>query len=209
MLKVLLLCFLVSFSCHAQETSNWILAKEQNTVRVYTRTMPNSNYQAFKGKVSITGDLSELLSFIKEPKNCPNWQYRCLYKLPLNKNYSYQLNHLPWPLSNRYTVMKSDEFFNTQTHIYMINLKNIHRRLLAKHIKNQLPDEGNTVQMRIADGYWKLDASHAPRIDITYQMHGDPAGIIPASLANLGVINAAFVSLDNLRRHFALKSMKE
>jgi hypothetical protein len=51
--------------------------------------------------------------------------------------------------------------------------------------------------MRTSDGYWKFDLKHAPVIHITHQMHGDPAG-----LANLGGVNAAFVSLDNLRMHF-------
>jgi len=206
MLRLLLLSFFVTLPCYAQEASNWALAKEKNTVRVYTRTIPDSDYKEFKGEVSINANLSDVLTFIKEPNLCPDWQYKCIYKLRLNKDYIYKLSNLPWPLNNRYTVMKSDEFFNAKTQIYTINLKNIRRDLLAENIKNLLPDKGSTVQMRTSDGYWKFDLSHAPNIQITHQMHGDPAGVIPAGLANLGVINAAYVSLDNLRMHFALKT---
>ena len=209
MLRLLLLCFFVTFPCYAQEASNWALVKEQNTVRVYTRTIPNSNYKEFKGEVSINANLSDVLTFIKEPKLCPDWQYKCIYKLRLNKNYIYKLSNLPWPLNDRYTVMKSEEFFDSETKTHTINLKNIRRNLLAENIKNLLPDEGSTVQMRTSDGYWKFDLSHAPNIQITHKMHGDPAGVIPAGLANLGVINAAFVSLDNLRMHFSLKANKK
>ncbi len=204
MLKLLLLSLFISFPCYAQEPSDWMLAKEKNGITVYTRTLPNSDYKEFKGEVNITANLAELLTFIKEPKNCPDWQYKCIYQLQLTDGYIYKLSNLPWPLNNRYTVMYSDEKFNLQTQIHTLKLKNIPRDLLPENIKKQLPAEGNTVQMRTSDGYWKLDLSHAPNIHITHQMHGDPAGVIPASLANLGVINAAFVSLDNLRRKFVL-----
>lgn len=208
MLKLLLLSFFINFPCYAQDTSDWILAKEKNGVTVYTRTLSHSDYKEFKGKVNITANLAELLSFIKEPKNCPNWQYKCIYQLQLTEGYIYKLSNLPWPLNDRYTVMQSDESFNAQTQIHTLTLKNIPRNLLPENIKNQLPEEGNTLQMRTSDGYWKFDLSHAPNIHITHQMHGDPAGVIPASLANLGVINAAFVSLDNLRYHFALEHQR-
>ena len=88
--------------------------------------------------------------------------------------------------------------------VHTITLKNIRRDLLPKVIKKQLPEEGNTLQMRTSDGYWKFNLNQAPLIHITHQIHGDPAGIIPASLANLGVINAAFVSLNNLKKQFEM-----
>lgn len=203
MLKLVLLSFFINFSCHAQATSAWVLAKEKKGITVYTRTLANSNYKEFKAEVNISANLTDVLHFIKDPKRCPAWQYKCIYKLQLSEGYIYKLSNLPWPLNDRYTVMQSDESFNTKTKIHTLNLKNIRRDLLAEKIKTQLPAEGNTVQMRTSDGYWKFDVSDAPNIHITHQMHGDPAGIIPAGLANLGVINAAFVSLSNLKKHFS------
>jgi len=202
MLKLLLLSFFINFSCYAQGASNWALVKEKKGITVYTRTLAHSNYKEFKGEVTITASLAELLAFIKEPTACPDWQYKCMYQLQLSEGYIYRLSNLPWPLSDRYTVMQSDESFNAQNQIHTLNLKNIPRDLLPENIKKHLPEEGNTLQMRTSDGYWKFDLSDTPNIHITHQMHGDPAGVIPASLANLGVINAAFVSLDNLRRQF-------
>lgn len=209
MLRLLLLSFFICFSSYAQETSNWVLAKEKNAIRVYTRTIPNSDYKEFKAEVKITANLNDVLTFIKQPELCPDWQYKCIHKLRLNKSYIYKLSNLPWPLNDRYTVMKSEEFFNSKTKVHTINLNNIRRDLLPEIIKQQLPSEGNTVQMRTSDGYWRFDLNHAPEIYITHQMHGDPAGVIPAGLANLGVINAAFVSLDNLKMHFSLNSRKK
>jgi hypothetical protein len=73
--------------------------------------------------------LGGVTSVIKEPALCPKWQYKCIYKLRLTKNYIYKLSNLPWPLNDRYTVMKSEEFFNAETKTHTINLKNIRRDL--------------------------------------------------------------------------------
>jgi len=206
MLKSLLiyLTFFLSFNADAQKKSAWILAKQKNGITVYTRTIANSHYKEFKAEVKIKAQLSDLLNFIKKSEYCPEWQYKCLYQLQISDNYLYKLSNLPWPLKDRYTIMKSTESFDAKTKIHTITLKNIHRQLLPKAIKEQIPKEGNTLQMRTSDGYWKFDSNQAPLIHITHQMHGDPAGIIPASLANLGVINAAFVTLNNLKKHFEM-----
>jgi len=206
MLKLLLigLTLCLSFHANAQKTSTWLLAKKENGITVYTRQIANSSYKEFKAEVKIKAQLSDLLNFIKKPEYCPEWQYKCIYKLQISDHYTYKLSNLPWPLKNRYTVMKSAESFDEKTNVHTITLKNIRRELLPKAIKNQLPKEGNTLQMGTSDGYWKFDLSQAPLIHITHQMHGDPAGIIPASLANLGVINAAFVSLNNLKKQFEM-----
>jgi len=206
MLKSLLigLTLYLSFNVYAQKASAWILAKQENGIIVYTRTIANSNYKEFKAKVKIKAQLSDLLNFIKKPEYCPEWQYKCIYQLQISDQYIYKLSNLPWPLKDRYTIMKSTESFDAKANIHTIILKNIRRDLLPKAIKNQLPKEGNTLQMHTSDGYWKFDLNQAPLIHITHQMHGDPAGIIPASLANLGVINAAFVSLNNLKKQFEM-----
>lgn len=183
----------------AQENpSAWSLVKNDNGIKVYTRTLEHSDYKEFKALVSLDTDLKTLLKFITDADNCTNWQYRCLQKINLSDNYLYKLSHLPWPLSDRYTVMQSQGHLNPQNNIYTLNLKNIPREQLPAHILKQLPDEHDTVQMRNSDGYWQFQLD-APTINITYQMHGDPAGSLPADFANLGVINAAYVTLSNLK----------
>ena len=122
--------------------------------------------------------------------------------LNLSNGYIYKLSSLPWPLSDRYTVMQSQIHHDQQQSIYTLQLKNIERAQLSKHILAQLPVEDNTVQMRYSDGYWQFKVDNSSTIHITYQMHGDPAGVIPSVLANQGVTNAAFVTLSNLKKHF-------
>ena len=120
----------------------------------------------------------------------------------MSNGYIYKLSNLPWPLSDRYTVMQSQMHYDQHNNIYKLQLKNIERKQLSQQILAQLPTEDDTVQMRYSDGFWQFKVDTPPVIHITYQMHGDPAGAIPALLANQGVTNAAFVTLSNLKKHF-------
>jgi hypothetical protein len=183
--------------------SAWLLAKEQQGIKVYTRIIADSKFKEFKGEVEINSSIDSLLSFINNAAYCPKWRYKCIKMLTLSDGYIYKLSNLPWPLNDRYTVMSSQLLVNAAHTIYTLQLKNIKRDQLPQHILAQLPATGSTVQMRSSDGYWQFKLSSPTRTHITYQMHGDPAGVLPAALANQGVTNAAFITLLNLKKHFA------
>ena len=153
--------------------------------------------------MDINANIDELLTFIKDGKHCASWRYKCIKMLNLSNDYIYKLSNLPWPFSNRYTVMKSKTSFDQQNNSYTIQLINIKHSLLPQHIQAQLPETKNTVQMRYSDGYWQfiLDPLHN-NIHIIYQMHGDAGVTLPSDWTELGIINSAFISLNNLKKHF-------
>ncbi len=207
-IKPVLLLLFISF-CHLTQANDldaaplsWHLVKDDNDIKVYLRSLPYSEYQAFRGELQLNTDLEQLLAFINNASFCPAWRYKCIKMLNLSDSYIYKLSSLPWPLNNRYTVMQSRGQFNKNNNIYTVHLKNIDRRQLPVHIQAQLPEQGNTVQMRYSDGFWQFNIIDNTTIKIIYQMHGDPAGVIPAALANQGITNAAFITLSNLKKHF-------
>ena len=201
---LLLFIFFTSTSpLNAEEKpQNWQLVKDENGIKVYTRTLAHSDYKEFRGEMDVEAKLDALLTFIKNADRCPNWQYKCIKALTLSNGYIYKLSNLPWPLSDRYTVMQTQMHYDKQDKTYTLHLKNIERGKLSQQILAQLPVENDTVQMRYSDGYWQFKIDSPSIIHITYQMHGDPAGVIPVVLANQGVTNAAFVTLSNLKNHF-------
>ncbi len=184
-------------------TPLWQLVKNEQGIKVYTRKVAHSQFKAFKGEITLNTSITTLLDFINNAEQCPKWRYKCIKMLHLSDGYLYKLSHLPWPLSNRYTVMHSQLHINAAQNIYTLSLKNIPRKQLPRAILAQLPAPGRTIQMRYSDGYWRFKLKASGDIHITYQMHGDPAGALPAALANQGVTNAAFITLLNLKKHFA------
>ncbi|MCF7971306.1 MAG: hypothetical protein K9L22_09110, partial [Methylococcaceae bacterium] len=199
-LFALLILFGTIHTLKAEETmSPWNLVKDEAGIKVYTRTLAHSDYQEFKGIISLETKLDTLLKLINNAERCPDWQYKCIKMLTLSDGYLYKLSDLPWPLTDRYTVMQSQGHFNQTQNSYTLSLKNIARDKLPQAILQQLPAELDSVQMRTSDGYWHFQLNNTGTIHITHQMHGDPAGSLPANLANLGVTNAAYVTLSKLR----------
>lgn len=198
----LLLFFFISPAIAADDPHRWKLVKHEDGIKVSTRTLSHSNYKQFRGEMDFNGNMGQLLDFISDPERCPDWRYKCIKMLQLSDGYIYKLSNLPWPLNDRYTVMQSQLEYDQQNNSYTLTLKNIKRELLPAHIQAELPEPGNTVQMRYSDGFWQLKLNANASIHITYQMHGDPAGVIPAALANQGVTNAALITLGNLKKHF-------
>lgn len=199
----LLLYFFLSPLAALDHQQGWKLAKQENGIKVYTRTLANSDYPEFRGEMNINANIDELLTFINDGKHCSTWRYKCIKMLNLSDGYIYRLSTLPWPFSNRYTVMKSQTRFNQQNNSYTIELTNIKRSKLPQHIQRQLPEPGDTVQMRYSDGYWQFKLSPAQHtIHITYQMHGDADAALPSELTQLGIINSAFITLSNLKKYF-------
>ena len=201
------LCLLLFFAGSLQQATahqhSWKLVKQENDIQVYTRSLANSDYKEFRAELDINADIKELLAFIKNASYCPSWRYKCLKMLNLSDGYIYKLSSLPWPFSNRYTVMSSNTEFDQESNSYTIQLKNIQRHRLPKNIQHQLPDAEDTQQMRYADGYWKFQVEPNNAVHIRYQMHGDAGAKLPSELTRRGIVNAAFVTLSNLKRHFA------
>jgi len=203
-LKVSLLLFFFTSPLAALENKHdWELVKHKNGIKVYTRVLMNSDYPEFRGEMAIKANISELLAFINDAEHCPAWRYKCIKMLNLSDNYIYKLSTLPWPFRNRYTVMQSETYYDKQNNSYTIKLKNIKRSQLPLHILAQLPEQEDTVQMRYSDGYWQLKpTSTKSTTHITYQMHGDADVALPSGWAQLGIINSAFMTLSNLKKHF-------
>ncbi len=205
--SLLLLYFMANAVSALEDESNWKLAKQANDITVYTRTLAYSAYAEYRGEMSINANIDSLLAFINNDNNCSSWRYKCIKMLNLTDNYIYKLISLPWPFSDRYTVMKSTTRFNQQANSYTIHLKNIPRAQLAQTIQAQLPEQKDTVQMRFSDGYWQFKLAPTGNIiHIIYQMHGDADAALPSELTRLGIVNAAFITLSNLKKHFTQTS---
>lgn len=203
-IKILLLFLIFINSATAVDNKQgWELVKQENGIKVYTRTLANSYYKEFRGEININADINELMAYINDASHCADWRYKCIKMLNLSDGYIYKLSNLPWPFRNRYTVMKSETHYDKQDNSYTVHLKNIPRVALPEHIKAQLPAAENTVQMRYSDGYWRFKpVPNETKVHIIYQMHGDADAPLPTELTRRGIINSAFMTLSNLKKHF-------
>jgi hypothetical protein len=186
-----LIVLLLRISASAQE--DWKLVKEEVGIKVYTKTETGSEYKAFKGEMEINCKIENVVEVLKNMDSINSWVVNCegikLLKTEDNDLYYYIETALPWP-------------FNHRDMVYRFQYKEVNSeqvRVIVTGIPDYIPPRKGIVRMVKTDGYWLLTSTDTSRTTITYQMHVEPGGLIPAWLANTFITNVPFSTFKELR----------
>jgi hypothetical protein len=115
-----------------------------------------------------------------------------------NEQVHYMENSAPWPVSNRDGVYRFS-FGHTEEG----GSRAVIVRVQA--VPDYIPARKGKVRVPRSDGFWKVGPT-ATGVRVTYQMHADPGGSIPAWMANSASVSSPFNTLKNLRAYLQLSS---
>jgi hypothetical protein len=181
----------LTFGASAQE--KWNLVKEKAGIRVYTKTESGSEYKAFKAEMQASCKIENIIEVIKNMNTVNSWVVNCkgveLLKTEDNDQYCYIETALPWPFENRDMVY----------HFQFIEINSEQVRVIVTGIPEYIQQREGIIRMVKTNGYWLLTSVDAYKTDITYQMHVEPGGLIPAWLANPFIQNVPFSTFKELR----------
>jgi hypothetical protein len=182
---------MISGSLFAQD--DWELKKDKSGIKVYTKEVADNPLKKSKATVSFAATVDEVKAVIFDYDRYTEWTPRCISAEKVREEngaiISYSLSDSPWPVSNRDLVLKNEvkERPDGTVFIYMTAVDD--------------PDvhpESSAVRMTFFEGFYKI----SPRgndVQITYEALLDPAGSIPAWMANMAVVDTPFDLLDELR----------
>src|SRR3954471_14522676 len=96
--------FLVTIAGFSQ--TQWELAKEKNSIKVFTSKDGTSKFKAIKVEAVLTGTLDKLVKILLDATNNKEWIYNTKESYPLKKvspveTISYTQTSVPWPASDR------------------------------------------------------------------------------------------------------------
>lgn len=186
-----ILLLLVTHSAAAQ--GNWNLVKDEAGIKVYTRTESGSKYKAFKAEMQVNCKIENIVEVLKNTASINKWVVNCkgvkLLKTEDNDQYYYIETSLPLPFENRDMVY----------HFQYIETNSRQVRVIVAGIPEYIQPEEGIVRMVKADGYWLLTLVDTNKTAVTYQMHVEPGGLIPAWLANPFIKNVPFSTFKELR----------
>lgn len=194
---ILFVSFLFSNQTQAQE---WKLRKQKSGIEIYTRSVEGSSFDEFKGITTLANtSVEEVLDVILDVDNYIHLFPDCINaKILEQKGKYYDIHYIslkaPWPVQNRDAVYES-----TTT----ISENNKYARVDLKPLGQYLEQKKGFVRMYKGSGFWELKEISANIIQITYQFHGDPAGKIPAWLANSSVVSNPFHTFINLNNRLS------
>lgn len=172
---------------------SWRLASDEDGIQVYLRQVPDSNYQSFRGVAVIKADVRTLSDLQENLRVACKWLYACadmrLLTVKDDTTWVYLTTALPWPAATRDMVLR---------------------------VRTERPDDGSLIrhldavpgmverqpgQIRVTQlqGLWKMVPRGERETEVTYELQAEPAGDIPAWLANRFVIDAPAITLRTLR----------
>ncbi|MFE8069446.1 START domain-containing protein [Marinobacteraceae bacterium S3BR75-40.1] len=195
-------CWLLAwsaFAVFAEVTGDdgWTLRKEEDGIRVYTREVPGSEFQAFRGETVLDTRLSTLVAVHTDVAYVKDWLQDCTHSELIGKfdpkgYFAYFRTEAPWPVSDRDYVLRYE--FEQDPESLAVELR--FRSEVAMR-----PETDDCVRITELEGFWKMTPREDGAIDVVYQVtRADPAGSLPSWLANAFVVDQPFNTLKRLRR---------
>ncbi len=192
----LLLASMIFINVNTSVNTDWKLRREEAGVKIYTRNVAGSPFEEFRGEVtithtSLTGVLDVIMDVKNYPKNFPN----CGSAQVLVQNSKYDDIHYitiktPWPVTDRDAIYEAATSFSQDG-------KHAHVTLTPRGDFKE--ENKNFIRVHNGSGFWDLEEIAPNTVQVVYQFHADPAGEIPAWIANSVIVINPLKTLESLR----------
>lgn len=186
-----LLCWLLLFAL-ASEAQEWTLAKHENGVEVYSRTLANNLLQ-IKALTTVKGNHQAFLSLVGDVEHCNTWIANCT-KIEIieaskqNTSVVHSFFNAPWPIKDRDMVTRN-------THVKQDQRLNI----FIEDVGQQYPTQPKYVRMTDVSGKWQLVEMADGSMSVSYVGSGNPSGNLPDWLARRVLLDSTFKTFSQLK----------
>jgi START domain len=189
---LLMACLCGALQASAQP---WELKKEEDGIRIYTRTADNSRFNEVKVETIVSGKLSSLAALILDIGSYPNWSFNTektsvLKRVGPAELYYYSLIHSPWPASDRDLAVHLHISQDSSTRTMYIH---------ATGIPGYIPEKKGIVRVPVSIERWVVTPLPGDRIRINYELQVDPGASAPAWLINLLSTKGPFETFCHIR----------
>ena len=190
--SIALVALLGSVHVSAQAES-WVVAKDEEGIKVSLSEVAGSKYKAYRGETVIKASVAKLRAMQEDVAGACTWIHECktqkLLKHQGDQTWTYTQFNTPWPVTPRDSVL----------HITTVDGSDgsITRNLAGA--ANYVPEEKGFVRVAQVEGFWKMVPQGANQTQVIYQVHTEPGGSVPSWLANKFVVDAPFNTLKALR----------
>lgn len=185
--------------------SEWKLRKDNNGIKIFTRSIEGSDFDSFRGEVTLNTTLSTLMAVHADVAYVKEWLKGCesaelLSEISAEGYYAYFKTDSPWPVKDRDYALK-----------YTINQDATDHSLTLSFTTavGLVPESDDCVRITKLNGFWKMTplmaAPNKPQVKVVYQVNADPGGTVPAWLANSFVVDQPYHSLKQLKHRVTLE----
>lgn len=194
--KPLLLIILIHTSLLCLAQNKWVLTKDQDGIKVYTRLLSTGKFKEVKVNFELNATENQLVSVLQDIPNHKDWSYGTKHTYLISKTGKDTLIYysevaLPWPLSNRDLVIELS--FKKDSVNNMLHVR-------AKSIPGIVPVKSGLVRVPSSLASWEITVLSPHLLKIEYILSADPGGALPAWLVNLSASVGPYNSFTKLRK---------
>lgn len=172
----------------------WRLARDEQGIRIYLRTVPGSAYQAYRGEMEVAASIAAIRALHEDVSGSCRWVHACRSMRLLDYTgdlaWTYTRIAMPWPVRDRDLVLR-------------VRSETRPDGELIRHLQadaGRLPEQADALRVQQLQGEWRLQPLANGHTRVIYQVQTEPGGQVPAWLANSFVLDAPFNTLQALRR---------
>ena len=193
-LMVFVFFVLSAMGLHAEEP--WKLAKEAEGIKVFTRSVPGSSADEFKGIAEIDAPVEVIVEVFKDIPSFTQWYGFCkeiklLKHDSENHRVMYFVLKTMGPVKDRDLVMEAFDKFDKQAGTNTIAISALKEELV--------PIQDKYVRMTDLNATYSMNRIDQDRAHVVYTVKADPAGYIPAFISNIIQKDQPFLTLKGLR----------
>ena len=177
----------------AQVSESWVLQNNSDSIEVYTKFNPGSEYKSIRIVAYLRCSFTTLLAQMKDVDSHTLWVSHCVDSKKLatlgdTGMIYYEYYNFPWPASDRDVVVHVN-----------IHYDPVHKMMMVTQegIPSYIPQKKGVVRVPNYHGSWKFIEEQDGLIHGEYTASLEPGGDIPAWFINLF---AAYGPYDTIKK---------
>jgi len=197
------LCLLVLVTVTLQAAEGWSIARDENGIRIQTREFPGHALKQQRGEMVIRSTPAALVALIMDVAACGEWVDRCQKsellsapgQLPVRVH---TVIRLPWPFAAR------DVVFDATIRRFPAAIPGsgdatAATEIVVHDVADAVAPDAQKVRMPELTGRWLFTPLTDDAVRVEYEVRADPGGYLPAWVANLAAVGAAYRTLERMR----------
>ena len=176
--------------------ADWEIQRDQEGIKVWTKDYPNSNFKQFKATCHIDASMENVVALFQDIEKLNKWYDRIestvIIKEISHQEAIYSIDFdLPWPVTNRITAVKS--IIDYEPNSGEVKVITTYEANIAT------PDDGDLLVTDISSD-WILTPNPNGGVDALHLGYMDPAGKLPAWIANKGVKDGPINTITGMKK---------
>ena len=202
LLIIICLMMLAPFVGAATPDESWTVLRDESSIIVYSRDVPNSKFSEWLAQTTINTRLTALVALIMDGNSHAKWidsvdESRNLKVMSPTQSYIYTYSGAPWPIDDRDAVVLSTVKQDMNTLVVTIH---------SNSVPDYLPLKKDVVRVSYINSTWTLIPLKDGEVEVAYQVHNNPGGDLPSWLINNLAFDQPYYTLENLHNFFKIKN---